>query len=174
MSDFPVPTVTSKPQRSKRAETYEARVSGMLNGVMRACAANTATVSDAAALIAHGDTVASKAGDLADTDPRVRKAIDFISSGTENPYAAFALATLPLAAQIIRNHETKPNTDVKFKLRIPFTKKHLSIPFRLRLKNPVLRSVTEEPSVLSKAIFGNPAIAESLREARIEVAWSGE
>lgn len=163
--------VADKPQRNKRAEEYEKRVQSILNDGIRMCAASPRTVADAAALIAYGDSVASKTGDLADADPRVRRAVDFITSGTENPYLAMAIATVPLAAQIIRNHETKNNVDARFNVRIPFTKKTLRIPFRIRLKNPVLRSVTQEPSALSTAVFSNPLIAQKLKEARIAVAW---
>jgi hypothetical protein len=138
---------------------------------MRALAAKPNTVSDAAAIIQHGPIVASKLGDLADQDEHVRKAVDFITAGTENPYVSLALAALPLAAQIIRNHETD-DLSRHVQVRIPFTKRTLKLPLKLRLKNPFLRSVTQRPDVLSETTFGNPAIAEALASQNIDVAWT--
>ena len=140
---------------------------------MRATAGSEKTLPDAAALLMHGPIIASKTGDLADQDERVRKMVDMISSGTENPYIALAMAALPLAVQIVRNHETE--TPVRVGIRIPFTKgkRSLNFPFKMRLKNPVLRSATYSAPDITSMVFNNPAVREMLMAQRVEVAYPG-
>lgn len=168
-----VPTsVAAAPERTKRAEEYERKITDVLSQIMRMCAANESTVADAATLIQHGPALASKAGDLADQDARVRKAVDMITSGTENPYIALGLATLPLVAQIMRNHETG-DVSKRIHLRIPFTKRSFKLPFKLRLSNPFVRSLTVPPDHITNATFGNPDIRNALAQQGIDLAWAG-
>jgi hypothetical protein len=151
---------------------YEDRISGLFNHAMKACVSNPALVPDAAAIIQHGPIVAGKVGDLADQDARVRRAVDFITSGTENPYISLALAAMPLVMQIVRNHEmTEAATKRHLEMKIPWTKWSLKIPMKFRLKNKWLRSITHHPDELTMATFSNPAIRTALAEAGIEVAW---
>jgi hypothetical protein len=169
--NMPTPPVAAGPNRTARAKTYETKVTVLLNTAMRATAGSKVTVQDAAALIVHGDVIASKVGDLADVDPRVRRAVDFITSGTENPYAALVAATVPLIAQLIRNHETE--STVRVGVRIPFTKRTVRIPFKFALKNKLLRSFTSAPKDLTSSVFDNPKIREALISNRVEVAYPG-
>jgi len=171
IEDIPENPLTDAPQRTKRAKEYEARVTGLLQMGMAACVENPSTVADAAAIIEHGPVIASKMGDLADHDERVRKAVDFITSGTENPYLSVAIATLPLVAQILRNHESDVTKNVEFK--IPFTKKTVRMPFKIKLKNPFLRGITKEPEVLSQKVYGQPELMAALRSQGLNVAWNG-
>lgn len=174
--DVPTPIVAG-PKRTQRAKDYEEKIEGLLNVAMRTCAGNPATVADAATILVHGPVLASKTGDLADADPRVRHAIDLITAGSENPYVALALAALPLATQLLRNHEAADlNGTRKVQLKIPFTrgKRTIGINLRFKLRNPFLRSMTVEPRQISQAAFGNPAIAEALKAQGVEVAWSSE
>lgn len=170
-TDAPPNPISAAPKRTHRAAEYEERVSNVLAMAMKGLAAKPGTVHDAAAIIQHGPILASKLGDLADQDEKVRKAVDFITSGTENPYAAVVFAALPLVAQIIRNHEDQ-DLSRHAQIRIPFMKKTVRVPFKLRLKNPFLRGVTQPPEVLSAATFGNPDIAEALKSQSIDVAWN--
>jgi len=170
-AEMPTNPVAVGSNRNARSREYEAKVSNLLNTFLQAAAGNPATIADAAALVAHGPTVAAKTGDLADADPRVRKAVDFITSGTENPYLSLALASIPLIAQIVRNHETE--APVKVGIKIPFTKRTWKVPFSLKLRNPFLRSVTHEPLDLTAAIFGNPTIRAAMEQQRIVVAYDG-
>lgn len=171
VADLPQSAITEGTNRPQRARDYEEKVSGILNVAMKATAQSERTITDAAAIISHGPAFASKLGDLADHDPKVRKAVDFITSGTDNPYAAMMVAAIPLIAQIVRNHETE--APVKVGIRIPFTKRTFKMPFRLQLRNPLLRSVTQEPKDLASAVFENPAIRSALIKQRTEVAWPG-
>lgn len=144
---------------------------------MRTCAQTPATVPDAAAIITHGPAFASKLGDLADADQRVRRALDLVTSGTDNPYLALTLATLPLVAQILRNHETADvSGSRRVQVRIPFTKGKRSIGLNLKfkLRNPFLRSITHDPAQMTHEIFNNPDISAALAAQGVQVAWNGK
>lgn len=160
--------VAAKPDRSERAKEYEEKVAGVLNVLMRAFAGNPATVADAAAVIEYGPALASKTGDLAAHDATARKIVDFITTGSDNPYVAVMVAALPLAAQILRNHES---TEAKpFEVKIPFTKKTIRPKFRIRLRNPLLRAMTSSPGALVRKIFTNPEYVAALHSQGIDVA----
>lgn len=169
-----IPTLTKpsiladKQSRSERARAYEEKTAGILNLAMRMCAGNETTVPDAAAFIAYGPPLASKIGDLAAHDQRVRHGIDLITSGTDNPYAAVVVAALPLISQIIRNHETE--TAKPFEIRIPFTKRTFKPRVRIRLNVPVLRGLTTAPSKIIDKVFGDPDIRAALVTQGIDVA----
>lgn len=167
----PVSPVAKAPERTKRAKEYESKTNDLFRTLMKATAASEGTVSDAAAIIVHGPTVASKVGDLADVDPRVRRAVDFIMSGTENPYAALVAAAIPFVAQIVRNHEME--TTVHPVVKVPFLKRTFRFPFRLRLRNKVLRSFTHKPQDLTKSVFEDDSIRMALLTQRVEVAYPG-
>lgn len=171
IQDVPENPLTHAPNRTKRAKDYEQRLAGLMQMAMSGCAGNPATVADAAAIIEHGPIIASKAGDLADQDERVRKAIDFITSGSENPYLALVVATVPLVAQVLRNHESDVVKNVEVK--VPFWKKRVRLPFKIKLRNPFLRSLTKEPDALNHKVFGQPEIMAALQEQSINVAWEG-
>lgn len=168
---MPTSPVAIGPKRTARSKEYETKTTNFLSQFMQAFAGNPATIADAAALITHGPTFSAKVGDLADADPRVRKAVDFITTGTDNPYLSLALATLPLVAQVVRNHETE--APVRVGIKIPFTKRTWKVPFSLKLRNPFLRSVTHEPPSLVSAVFGNPAIRAAMEQQRVVVAYDG-
>lgn len=154
--------------RSERARAYEDKVAGILNLAMRMCAGNEGTVSDAAAFIEHGPGFASKLGDLAAHDARIRKGIDFITTGTDNPYAAVVLAALPLISQIIRNHETE--TAKPLEVRIPFTKRTFRPKIKIRLNIAFLRGMTTTPAQLVRNVFGRPDVKAALITSGIDVA----
>lgn len=170
-SEAPANPISDAPKRTVRAQEYEEKVSGLLSLAMKGLAGKPSTAPDAAAIIVHGPIVASKLGDLADQDAHVRKAVDFITSGSENPYAALVFATIPLVAQIIRNHEAE-DLSRHVQLRIPFTKRTIRVPMKFRLKNPFLRNVTQPPHVMSAMTFGDPEIAAALASQNIHVAWN--
>lgn len=161
--------VVDAPKRSERAQEYEKRVGGMLNSAMKGLAEKESTVPDAAAIILLGPAFASKLGDLADEDAKVRTAIDFVTSGTGNPYIALAFAALPLAAQIIRNHET--DNAVNMAVKVPFTKRRFNVPFKIKLRNPFLRGMTNEPTALANSVFTDPRITEALTSQGVNLAW---
>jgi hypothetical protein len=160
--------LVDKKSRSEKAIHYDEKAQGVLAIFMKMFAANEATVSDAAAFIEHGNVLASKVGDLAAHDKRVAHGIDLITSGTENPYVAVAMALLPLISQVIRNHETE--SAKPFEIRIPFTKKTFRPKIKIKLNIPILRSLTIHPRLLIENVFGNAKIREAILESGMEVA----
>lgn len=168
---FPPSILQDAKSRPERARAYEEKTAVILSFLTRICAGNESTVADAAAFIELGPSFASKMGDLAHHDARVRKGIDLITQGSDNPYLALALASLPLLSQIVRNHETEAAKPIT--IRIPFTKRRFSPKIRIRLKTPFFRSLTSTPSKLIDKVFGNPEIKASLIANGIDVALPG-
>lgn len=169
--DMPSNPIVAGPRRTARAKDYEKKISNLLNSVMKTAAGNPATIADAATIIAHGPAVSAKTGDLADADPRVRRAVDFITSGTENPYLSLALVSIPLVAQLVRNHEMQ--APVRVGLKIPFTKRTFKVPFSLKLRNPFLRNMTHEPEDITSLVFKNADVYAAMVKKRIVVAFEG-
>lgn len=157
-----------KKSRSEKARAYDEKVQGVLSLIMKMCAGNENTVADAATFIEHGEAFASKMGDLAAHDKRVAHGIDLITSGTENPYAAVALAALPIVAQIIRNHETE--TAKPFEIRIPFTKRTFKPKIKIRLNIAFMRALTVHPRQMIQSVFGREDVRQALISSGVEVA----
>jgi hypothetical protein len=170
-TDTPFPTLLEAKERTKRAKEYEGKVKNFLNLCARMSAGNSSTVADSATILAYGPPWASKAGDLADHDERVRRAIDLLASGTDNPYASFALATIPMFLQFMRNHE---NAEVKAerRIRVPFSKRTFRLPFRLRIKlNGRAKNMTMDPNALVNAVFSDPTIRAQFEKDGIQIAY---
>lgn len=166
-----IPNIVDEPDISKRAAAYEEKVSGALNMVMQMTIGNEKTVADAAAIIEHGPGLAKQLGVLADHDPKVRASIDFITSGTSNPYAAVVVAAIPLIAQILRNHEQETPTDLEIKL--PIIKRIFRVKWRIRLKSKALRSLTKTKDEQLESQLGRDDIRMALAAQEIDVAWNG-
>lgn len=163
--------IADVPERTERAKQYESKTNGLLNILMKVCLASPNTVADGAAIIEYGEAFSSKLGDLADQNVKVRRGIDLITSGTDNPYFGVIAAALPLFMQIARNHE---NTEVRTErhLKIPFTKRSIRIPFGFKIKlSKRVKAVTLDPELLMISTFTNPEIARALQEQKIDVAW---
>ena len=168
--------------RGRTAKTYEKKIKSVMNVLFRQTVAHQSTVPDAAAILMYGPNFAEKWGDLAEHDKRIRRGVDMLLDGTENPYLAAALATAPLLLQVYRNHEEalspsgaveaikKSRQNAKLreprKVRIPFTKRYLE--FRWKVNLPAVKNMTNEPQQLAAYVFNNPQIIESMRKAGIE------
>jgi len=180
--DRPEPGFVAGNYRNPVARRYEKKVKAILNVVFRQTVANESTVPDAAAILMYGPQFCEKAGDLANHDPRARKAIDMITEGSENPYLAFALAAMPLALQVYRNHEqslnpkgvvegvrkrreTAKQRDAR-RIKIPFTKRYIS--FRWQLTLPSVHNLTNEPRALVSHVFSDPNILLAMQKAGID------
>lgn len=157
------------PARSKVAKDYEQKTSDVLRFLMSLTAQSPKTVADAAALISYGDSVSEKMGDLAEKDIRVRRAIDFINGGTDNPYLDVAIVTLPLVLQILRNHEPEVETSKGRTFKI--FGREFTFRLRFKVRNRALRSMTHEPKIITADIFGNAQIMEALKAQGINVAY---
>lgn len=180
----PEPGFVEPSRRPPRAKQYQRKAQRFLNVLMRSAAQHESTVPDAAAIIMYGPDFCEKLGDLANHDARVRRGVDFIMEGAENPYLAFAIAALPMAAQVYRNHqqEMAPRAIVESvkrgraaakdqpgrKIRIPFTKRTISVRFRIHF--PSVENFSNEPQALTDYVFGDEKIKAALQRAGIEVA----
>lgn len=153
--------VGGESKRPRKAIAYEAKMTGLLQTISDIAMASPQTIPDSAAIIMHGESVATAFGDLAANDPRVARGIDWITSGTNNPYAAVLSATLPLALQVLRNHEPVAESESKG-IRIPFLKRTIKLRFKIKLGK--LRNATNDPDHLVNVVFGNPDLQASLKE----------
>lgn len=172
-------TLASLIERPKTqiAREYEKKTAAMLNALMRGTASSPNTVADAAAIIVYGPSLASAAGELAEADEAARKMIDMIATPS-NPWIMLAMAGLPLAAQLFRNHESevvKPVRKITKDIKIPLFKNktlHLRIPLRLAMPKH-FRNQTIPAKVLSQSVFENADVVKALRKRGIDVAWPG-
>lgn len=182
-----------KKPKTAIAREYEHKTEAALNSVMRLLAQNPKTVPDAAAIIAYGDNFASAVGEVAEINKQTRRMIDLILS-PESPWLALAIAGIPLATQLLRNHEpaitakreasrnkpkmtreqrkaaraeTKANRP-KVTVKLFRREIKLSIPFKLKFN--FVMSQTLEPQALSDAVFKNEAVLKALKKRGIDVA----
>lgn len=163
--DRPDLDITKEKKQSRRAKAYTDQVGLMLGGFAKEALEHPNTVADGAALLYYTDKVAVAWGELADADERVRKGLDWIAGGVENPYLAAVMATLPLALQIVRNHEPEVETTGRvFKV---FGKE---FKFKFRIKMGRLRQLfTHDPDELVNAAL-TPANVRTLEKNGVRVA----
>jgi len=172
------PDFIEEVKETARARKYRLKTKHGLNFLFKLFAGNPKTVPDAAAIVMHGPDVAKAVGHLCDTDERARKFVDFVTDDAiDNPYLITALTVLPLVFQVMRNHE--PALDKVrtggVRIRIPFTKRAIHLPFSLRIRLfRGAREMTEAPDTLTAHVFGNPAIREALARQDIHVAWPSQ
>jgi hypothetical protein len=155
------------------AREYEKKTAAALNSIFRGAAGNPGTVVDAATILVFGDGFSAAAGELAQEDEKARKVLDFICTPS-NPWVAFAMVAIPMAAQLMRNHETEledlPPVKKVIGIKIPFSKKAISIPLRIKPRLPRrLRSQTSEPAAML-AVFEHPDVKRALKKRGITVA----
>lgn len=169
--------VAEEKKRTRRAQQYEAQVNQLVSAWFKGSVSKPGFVADAAALSLYGPNFAEKAGDLADHDKNVARFIDALNGDVvSNPYLALVAASLPLALQIIRNHE--PVLEPKARLfRIPFSKskKHpegRSLNFKkLGIRLGLLRHQTDSPERIYRYVFvDNPLMRKAMEEQGITVA----
>lgn len=165
-TDTPDESFIQPETQTPRAKQYTKKVRKSLNGLMRAAFVKNETVPDAAAIIMHGQEVSKAWGDLADSDIRVRKAIDFIGGGVSNPYLAAISATLPLVLQMVRNHEPVLEPTMR---GIPIGRNGKRLNLKLGVKLGILRPGTNDPQRLVETTLTNPRVVEALKKAGIDV-----
>lgn len=140
------------PPRPRGARAYEAKIKRPLQAWMKVSIHNPNTAPDAAALIAYGQEVAERGGDLAAVNKPFANVVDFICEGTGNPWLSFAAAAGILGAQIVRNHEPTAETEGKA-LRIPFTKRIIRLRFKIKLGR--IRAMTRDPQEIATSVFND-------------------
>jgi hypothetical protein len=183
--DEPDATFVKDQYRSPVAKKYEKTVKNSINTLIRFTTQQESTIADAAALIMYGPNFAEKAGDFAAVNKTVRKSIDLITGGTENPGLAFGLVAGTLLLQLYRNHEDalRPTAAIASikesrkawkqrpakRVKIPFTNRYFEIRFQWKLFK--LEAVTNEPADLTAHVFTNPEILASLEKAGITLPF---
>jgi hypothetical protein len=98
----PIPGPALAPTRQAR----EKALGGLLQVAAMPCLAVPSLRADAGALSIHGPGIVSAAAEAAEADPRFAALVDRLT--VIGPYGALVAATVPLAAQLIRNHFALP------------------------------------------------------------------
>jgi len=180
------------------AREYEKKAQALLNAGMRVTIKTPGTLPDAAAIIAYGDEVAAAAGELAESSEWTRKAIDLIAVPGD-PRVLFALALIPLASQLVRNHhdaftmrsaalvaDGAPPMTRKEKraarkikraarpgVRVGYGRWKVKIPFTVEMFGSgaakYAMSQSVDPRALTESVFANPAIAKALKKRGIDI-----
>lgn len=155
------------------AKKYRLKTRHGINFLITGLVQSPGTVPDAAALLYHGPAVSEAIGNLADKDKRVRAAIDFLTEDTiDNPYALTAIAVLPLAIQMLRNHEPQgANVAKNLRVKVPFTKRYFTLPIKIKFSFKWTKNVSYEPNYMVDHVFGNPNVQMALAKRGIRVAW---
>lgn len=89
------------PVKSKNEERKEA-IEGLFQLGQFACVVR-GNHADAGAIGVHAEPIAKETADLADTDERIAKSVDYLLN--LGPYAGLIAAVTPLLIQIMANHE---------------------------------------------------------------------
>lgn len=160
--------ITAK-RRPTGAPEYEKKIKGILKGAFDMTVGNTATVADAAAIYQYQGKIVEKGAILATVNPTFARGIDFLTEGTENPTIAFAAALLPLALQLVRNHEPILEPAPRG-FKVPFTKKTFRIPIKVGIKLGRLRNATYEPRHMYNVVLGNPTVIATLEKQGVSIA----
>lgn len=160
--------ITAK-RKPTGAPEYEKKLKGLLKGAFDMTVGSSATVVDAAAIYQYQGKIVEKGAILAATNKSFARGIDFLTEGTENPALAFAAAVLPLALQMVRNHEPVL-VPAPRGIKIPFTKRTFHIPIKLGIKLGRLRAATYEPRHIYNVVLGNPDVMATLAKQGVSVA----
>lgn len=167
------PTLLRTPRRSAGAKQYEEKANNLLQMGLAFTVSNPVLVTDAAAILMHGDNVSKALGDFATENDTTAKILDFLDGGTNNAATALLMASMPFVLQLVRNHE--PVAEVDTKLYIPFTRQRFSIkiPSRFKIKlSGIPRQMTNDPSELYQKTF-TPAVVDKLEKKGLRVASPG-
>lgn len=161
--------------RPRGAVKYESKVRGLLQVPFRAALNQKSTVPDAAALFLYGPKVAEKWGDLAATNEKVARGIDWITEGSESVIGAAVIATLPLVLQAWRNHEPQlENANFGFtkfwRRKDPITNKRPRKTFKFKLRmNSRAKLWTNDPDSISEYVFRNPDVIAAMKKQKLTV-----
>jgi len=192
--DAPDYSTLVKGTRSRTAREYELKVKSILKaGAMGSL--RHGNLPDAATFFRHGPALSAAAGDMADVSDQTRRAIDMLTA-PDNPYVMFAVAALPMIAQLWRNHQPqieqlqatrrqmrkyrkehpeefqRPEDKRKnVELTLPFGRK---VSFRVGLKrNPLkglrfaIHTQTRDPGELVTMVFSDEKLVAALRKQGI-------
>ena len=178
-------------RQSRVAREYTIKCNSIVKALALA-SINAGDFPDAAALLHHGPPWTHATGQLADESDTVKRTIDLITSPS-SPVVMFAITSIALVAQIMRNHETQikqvPETRKQARLQRKamvgarkaepprFTIKVLGrqwpIRFRSRIKLSKFfagfRAQTVEPQDLTVRVFSDPKLLAALEKQGIKL-----
>jgi hypothetical protein len=158
-------------RRVRNSRAYENKLRNLFSVLVKETAKRESTVADSAALLMYGPDAARALGDLAAKDARVARGIDMITDGAENPYATALLSVLPLAAQVLRNHE--PTIEPRIRtFRVPGVRREFKLPLKFGVRVEAFRSLTFEPESLTRHVFGDGRVQEAFRKQGLRFAWN--
>lgn len=158
-------------EETARARKYRKSVANALGYLWRPLLGSPTTLPDGAAILAYGPDIAREAGKLADQDARARKVIDFVTEGTDNGYVALFAAALPLAIQLLRNHEDAIKPEVRG-IRIPRTKIQLKVRFGIKLGR--IRNLSYDPGYMANRVLSDEKLIAALAKQGLKIAWSND
>lgn len=167
----PSADVIKQKRQTARSSEYQKKTRSVLSQAFRATVGQPNTVTDAATILMYEKRFSRAAGDLADESDRFRSTVDFLTSGSESPFAAFAFAALPMVLQGVRNHEAALEPKPRGGIKIPFTKgKRILGGIRLGFRLGQWRNATHEPNAIYNKAFADAGVVRALKEAGIAVA----
>jgi hypothetical protein len=179
-----------KPAQTAKAKEYSDKVKSFLKAGMVG-AINVGDFPDAATILERGPAFADATGQFADSNERVAKMVDIITSPS-NPAMMFFMTGLPFMAQIVRNHEAvikdmpelrrqakrqrKAMAAARKAEKPRFTVRVLGREFPVRFRTPkfgavfgMFRAQTRNPEDLTIQVFSDPAVQRALRRQGINL-----
>jgi hypothetical protein len=182
-------TTLVKPKSTAVAREYRDKTYSMLKAVLIG-AINTGDMADAATIVQHGPAFGQAIGQLANSDERTRRTLDFLTAPS-NPYMTALMVALPFFSQLFRNHE-KALQELPNNIRMTrrqrkamraaqsaepprFTAHILGRDIPIRWRNPVrlsgvgkiLRTQTADPALLVDHVFQDERFLKALADQGI-------
>jgi hypothetical protein len=190
--DAPNFTALLKPASTRKAKEYTAKTNSMLKAGLIGCL-NAGDFPDAAAILKHGPGFAQATGQLADSSDKAAAFIDMMTAPA-SPLVVFLMTAIPLASQIVRNHESqvaqipevrrqrkamakaakqaRTEREPRFKIRA-FRREW---PIYWNVKAPRwskflagFKSQTQEPMVLAYQVFQDPDVIAALKKMGVNI-----
>jgi hypothetical protein len=181
-------TTLIRPKSTAISREYRDKTYSMLKALVIGCI-NAGDMADAATLLHYGPSFGIAVGQLANSDERARKGIDWLTK-PGNPYVSFTMTATSMVSQLVRNHEKAlseiPNT-IKMSRRERkamkaarrsepprFTMRLLGREIPVRIKLPrvsgtlrMLRVQTTHPQDLVNHVFQDEKLLRSLEDSGI-------
>ena len=189
-----------KTTRTTRSREYEKKVNSVLKTVFFA-SLNNQQLPDAATILDRGPAFALAAGNLADHDERVARALDMLTA-PDNPYVVALITGIGLIGQLARNHEQElsnipdavrqtrrerkarraaganaVNNRHRVQIKLPLGR---SVSFAVRFKfrsfrhiGKIFRVQTQEPIAVVNRVFSDQKLLDALAKQGIVIRENG-
>jgi len=180
---------------NSNSRKYERRVQSLVKAGM-VMSLNNQQWPDAATFLKHGPGFAKAAGNLAAEDPRAAQIIDLLTA-PDSPWVTFAMVTIPMIAQLARNHQPEmakagatmkerraerkqarlSGENVKAKtppITVHIGKRAIKLPIRFRLRLPKFKNAfkafltpTQHPGQITEEVFSDQSVINALHKMGI-------